>query len=337
MDNVVQMPTRTDPVADEIRSHIEGMKNAECDWRDHAIALCACVAAAKARYPKTKDFGVWWDAQGFDLNHQTRAALVAMGQDLDRAREVLAVTERRSLELVYRSEFQVTSARKSQNAGKAKSKSEKLKPEDGITENNKVADIADTLLADLEDGVPFPSAEEIKTRFSCGIKTASNGLFTARYGLRIAKAAPAVVAGGAAPVADDLSADEKSKVERIVAREVKKKLDALQKGFQQAVQAEYKKLVAIAHANWKAKLDFADKYASDVRREKYPLTKKQFKELLFFTHPDRQEGTLKDRAAEIFSIVKDKQDSLVMPEPPVGGPEFPATPDDLAKMKKAKK
>lgn len=333
MDNVVQMPTRTDPVADEIRSHIEGMKNAECDWREHAIALCVCVAAAKARYPKTKDFGVWWDAQGFDMNSDTRAALVAMGQEMDKAREVLAVTDRRSIERVYRHEFQVRHAPKSPKAAKKSAP----KPEDGITENNKVADIADTLLADLEDGTPFPPAEEIKIRFSCGIKTASNGLFTARYGLRIAKAAPAVVAGGAAPVADDLSADEKSKVERIVAREVKKKLDALQKGFQQAVQAEYKKLVAIAHANWKAKLDFADKYASDVRREKYPLTKKQFKELLFFTHPDRQEGTLKDRAAEIFSIVKDKQDSLVMPEPPVGGPEFPATPDDLAKMKKAKK
>jgi DNA processing protein len=71
------------------------------------------------------------------MNHQTRAALVAMGQDMTRAREVLAATERRSLELVFRNEFQVTSARKS-----PPKPAPQKKPEDAIAQINRVAEIA---------------------------------------------------------------------------------------------------------------------------------------------------------------------------------------------------
>lgn len=79
----------------------------------NAVALCECVAAAKARYPSTKAFGAWWDAQAFEMNSDTRAALVAMGQQMDRARDVLAVTERRSIQHVYRHEFQLRHVTKS--------------------------------------------------------------------------------------------------------------------------------------------------------------------------------------------------------------------------------
>jgi hypothetical protein len=120
------------------------------------VALCECVAAAKARYPSTKAFGAWWDAQGFEMNHQTRAALVAMGQDMTRAREVLAATERRSIEQVYLNDFRrLTDARKSPKeppAPKVK------KPEDAIAQSNRVAEIADALLADFSDSVPRTSA-----------------------------------------------------------------------------------------------------------------------------------------------------------------------------------
>lgn len=58
--------------------------------------------------------GAWWGAQGFEMNSDTRAALVAMGQDMVRAREVLAKTERRSIERVYRHEFQLRHTPKSE-------------------------------------------------------------------------------------------------------------------------------------------------------------------------------------------------------------------------------
>lgn len=140
--------------------------------------------------------GAWWDAQGFEMNHQTRAALVAMGQDMTRAREVLAVTERRSIEQVYRNDFRVRAVPKSTKEPRTPPPK---KPEDAIARDNRVADIADVLLADYEDGAPFPSAEEIKQKFECGIKTASNGLFTARYALRSARAAADDIQAAGAP------------------------------------------------------------------------------------------------------------------------------------------
>lgn len=327
MENVIQMPTKDDRIADDIRSHIEGMKNAECDWRDHAVALCECVAAAKARYPSTKAFGAWWDAQGFDMNSDTRAALVAMGQDVARAREVLAVTERRSLHTVYTLEFkQVRNVSKSPEPKQSAPK----KPEDAIARDNRVADIADVLLADMEDGTPFPSAEEIKQKFECGIKTASNGLFTARYALRSARAAADAVTPAEPVAMDDLTADEKDKVDRAIKQQLRK----LQDGFHDAVKKEYQQFIVRMHADWKRKIEFAEKYSDGTRREKFPLTRKQFKELLFFTHPDRQDASLRERAAEIFSVVKLKEDSLVMPDPPSGGPAFPSSPDDLLRTAK---
>jgi hypothetical protein len=50
-------------------------------------------------------------------------------------------------------------------------------------------------------------------------------------------------------------------------------------------------------------------------------------------HPDRQDASLRERAAEIFAAVKLKEDSLVMPEPPTGGPPFQSSPDDLLRKK----
>ncbi|MBM3653802.1 MAG: hypothetical protein FJX06_13375 [Alphaproteobacteria bacterium] len=89
------------------------------------------------------------------MNHQTRAALVAMGQDIARAREVLEVTERRSIEHVFRNEFQVTDVRKSPREPR---ESKPKKPEDSIGQNNRVAEIADALLANKSDSVPRTSA-----------------------------------------------------------------------------------------------------------------------------------------------------------------------------------
>lgn len=225
------------------------------------------------------------------MNPETRAALVAMGQDMARAREVLAGTERRAILQVYRHEFQLRHVSKSP---KEPRDTTTKKPEDAIAQSNRVADIADVLLADMEDGTPFPSAEEIKEKFECGIKTASNGLFTARYALRSAKAAANAVMPLEPVSVDDLSADEKSKLDRVIKQQLRK----LQDGFHEAVKKEYQQFIVRMHADWKRKIEFAEKYSDGTRREKFPLTRKQFKELLFFTHPDRQEPSLRDRAAE---------------------------------------
>jgi hypothetical protein len=207
---------------------------------------------------------------------------------------VLATTESRSLQLICDKEFRLASASKSP---KEPTPPKIKKPEDAIAQSNRVAEIADALLADFGDETPFPSAEEIKQKFECGIRTASNGLFTARYALRSARAATEAIAPVEPVAMDDLTADEKAKVDRAIKQQLRK----LQDGFHEAVKKEYQQFITRMHADWKRKIEFAEKYSDGTRREKFPLTRRQFKELLFFTHPDRQDASLRERAAEIFA------------------------------------
>lgn len=86
------------------------------------------------------------------MNSDTRAALVAMGQDMARARDVLAATERRSIEYVFRNEFQVTHVRKSDAAKQSPPK----KPEDAIHQSNRVG--ADPLSAPCRASLDFRHA-----------------------------------------------------------------------------------------------------------------------------------------------------------------------------------
>jgi hypothetical protein len=103
----------------------------------------------------------------------------------------MRVTERRSILEMYPNEFrQVRGASKSETSKQLPPK----KPEDAIAQSNRVAEIADALLEDFGEETPFPSAEEIKQKFESGIETASNGLFTARYALRSARAATEAIA-----------------------------------------------------------------------------------------------------------------------------------------------
>lgn len=307
MDNVVQMPSKDDRIADDIRSHIEGMKNAECEWRDHAIALCECVAAAKARYPSLQAFGAWWDAQGFNMNSDTRAALVAMGQDMVRAREVLAVTERRSLRLVYEQEFRFRSA--------AKTPKEHKRVYTSPSRDRAREAVREFIVA----GEPVPF-----TRLQKDLGICQGTLQTAAALERACKEVQEEIQRP--PITrDDLSESDQSKLDRAIKAELKK----LQDGFHQAVKKEYQQFIARTHADWKRKIEFAERYSDGTRREQFPFSRRQFKELLFFTHPDRQVDSLKERAADIFAVVKAKEDSLVMPEPPRGGPTFPASPEDL--------
>jgi hypothetical protein len=56
-------------------------------------------------FPGNKDFGAWWDAQGFGLGYQERAALVRMGENIDAARKCLAETQSRSIQLIAKQEL----------------------------------------------------------------------------------------------------------------------------------------------------------------------------------------------------------------------------------------
>jgi len=96
---------KLDLLADRIRQSID---QRETGWVAATLDLCVALAEARAEFTANDEFGRWCDASGFALNHQDRAAAVAMGKETDRARQVLEATERRSLQHIYQHEFRLT-------------------------------------------------------------------------------------------------------------------------------------------------------------------------------------------------------------------------------------
>jgi hypothetical protein len=114
------------------------------------------------------------------MDHPTRAALVAMGNAIDRAREVLAVTERRSMRTVYELEFkQLNNVVKSPKATDPPSPS----PRRGARkEGRKDSEIAADILARRRGGDTAPlNASEVAKHYGVGHKTADTAINAALF------------------------------------------------------------------------------------------------------------------------------------------------------------
>jgi hypothetical protein len=336
MSNVVEMPTKSEIIAQKIRSSIAGMKQADSEWRLHAISLCMQVATAKKLYPSNKSFGAWWDAQDFGLNADTRAALVAMGQDIEQARKVLSATESRSIQLVYRKEFHLRNA----------TKTETKKAKTPLAVQN-----LQELLRQEENGVPLPDPTEsaVLTRLrefdeSCH----KNGKIRAgQVALLIQQELEKRSEAKEPPPVDpnELPMDLKAKYDLAVAQMQKKvmkefdnKVKQLQDGFHEALKKETRKFNDTMHPHWKRQIEFAANFERRTPEDRYPFTRTQYRELKFFTHPDKVASELKDRAASIFTLLAEKEKALVKPEAPkITGDVFPETAEELWKFANNKK
>ena len=115
-NNILQMPTTLDRCAAQIRAALDRQDKSREAWIASSIDLCVGLASARDEFPDDQGFGRWCGANGFGenvLNHQTRAAAVAMGRDPQGLRAALAMTKRSSLEMIHRTEFtQFTNVRK---------------------------------------------------------------------------------------------------------------------------------------------------------------------------------------------------------------------------------
>jgi hypothetical protein len=105
-------PQGLEALTDQINDALARRERSKEEWVEATIELCECLAKARAKFTNDKAFGAWFDASNIDLNKNERAAAIAMGGEIERAREVLEKTQRRSLELIHSKEFRVPSARK---------------------------------------------------------------------------------------------------------------------------------------------------------------------------------------------------------------------------------
>ena len=108
MDNVHPLPTRIDRLVTLIRSDLARQAEGDRAWIDGSYSLCLHLVEMRDQFPGDTEFGRACEAHGLGkdvLNHQTRAAAIAMGREPDALRNCLDATKRHSLEHIYREEF----------------------------------------------------------------------------------------------------------------------------------------------------------------------------------------------------------------------------------------
>jgi len=92
-------------IADQIRVAHARAVAAEKEWVAATIQLAKSLAAARARFSANQEFHRWLSSEGINISDNDRAALIQMARNLPRTRTVLAQTESRSWQLIYRNEI----------------------------------------------------------------------------------------------------------------------------------------------------------------------------------------------------------------------------------------
>lgn len=166
-ENIVPLPTALDRLASEIRGYLASADKSDQEWIAAQMGLCIKLAEARGRFDETVgdiEFGKWCQANGFGkdvIDHRTRSAAIAMGREPEALRKCLAVTERRSLQNIYRYEFNTfthvrkgISTKKEKQADPTPPASEPEPKADRSEAFTRVAKVYDERVANGEDVSP---------------------------------------------------------------------------------------------------------------------------------------------------------------------------------------
>src|SRR6188508_2733945 len=107
-DNVLPLPTRIERLVKLIQSDLARQANGDREWIEGSYDLCLHLVELREQYPGDAEFGRACEGHGFGksvLNHQTRAAAIAMGREPEALQQCLEATERRSIRVIYEQEF----------------------------------------------------------------------------------------------------------------------------------------------------------------------------------------------------------------------------------------
>ena len=98
-------PQGLDALTDQIKDDIDRREQGKDQWVEATISLCQHLAEARGKFKDNISFGQWFDDSSIQLNEHDRAAAIAMGKQIEIARQVLETTERRSLKQIHGKEF----------------------------------------------------------------------------------------------------------------------------------------------------------------------------------------------------------------------------------------
>jgi len=298
---------KLDRLAVRIKTDIDRCEHSREDWVEATLDLAEALAEAREHFVADRAFGQWIDENQLLISHQNRAALIAFGQDVERAKLILGQTESRSLELIYRKEFRITSARKPKNP--------KTKKEMIVTPKTQKA--IDTYKAFKAAGVA-PTQAEVQDKAGVS-STAVRRAFTILRTQEEMLAQEPDVAGMPKTWKDRYDAAITRKVAQLEAEYDERRMAQVRKHIDEYILPLY-----------------ADKLAKAERLmeiSKKPFTVDEYRQLLAALHPD----STPDRRAKVFTMVKDREHLLRPPErdKPFTS-DLPKTLDELLKRRKPK-
>jgi hypothetical protein len=299
-----------DTLARQIKDDLGRRENVREQWVAATLDLCRHLAEAREQFKANQDFNKWLDIKDLGeavLNHQDRAAAIAMGEDLKTAEKILTTTERRSLQHIYAKEFRVTHVSKTTKPPKPKAPP-RIAPEVE----------AIIVKAVLDEGKTRDEAEALAGVSSTVVRR----VIAAEEGRRSA-------------VTNDPTVDLKS----FVSLAAQQKLEALERRLRKTFEAEVKeeaRLIAIKNMDeiflphHKEKIAMAERVLAS---RKGIMTKANFNLIRSCLHPDNSASP--ERRAKAFDLFNSLE-ILVLDETqlPIGkAPPLPASAAEWQALK----
>jgi len=309
-ENVVQMPTLLERLAGRLRDYLKRGATNRQEWIDIQEGICLTLAEARSQFQAHAAFGKWCMENGFGedvLNHQTRAAAVAMGKQPEALRLCFEETRRQSLEAIYRFDFP-----RFTNVRKTASRKERDRPDDDPTKLNAVR-LAIRRLVEAGATIDRPRlAEEL----GVGGSTIQRATERERGRLEGLREAPPMSPGEMAKTA---------------AKRFEATLHKAREEMRDKVRAE-------VHAELDVYLRHARESAARADRilaaYKGVMSKDTFRKIKACLHPDH--NTFK-YAAEALQAFSELEAVLVKPDDPIRrGPPLPETVAEMMARRAAK-
>lgn len=279
-----------DPLALKIRNDLSREATNRTDWVAIQVDLCHDLYAARDRFKDDIGFGQWFDRNVGDLmNKDERAAYVAMGGQLDNAKQVLVATRRSSIKQIYLQEFRPRFLHMEKPVKSRKpQKSDEYEAAMGIIERRAAAG----------ESLGYQDIQR-----EAGISSTA---------VRRALAVWDAKQEQASDFGKFLSSSAREKLDASI-RQYKKQLDLEVQG---RIQAEVRRLldehILPSYADKLAKADAiiaADAASRNSRL--FPFSPKQYRSILAALHPD--DSSSPEKKSELFQLFKAKEDRLKNP------------------------
>lgn len=300
-ENVVQLPTLLDRLAERIRNYLGRDAANHDEWMEIQEGICLTLAEARAKFlDDDVGFGQWCKDNGFGedtLDRNKRAAAIAMGGDPDALSECLKTTTRRSLTYIYKHDFGEGFHYVMKPSGRRKNK----KDSSHSPQMRKALDAYDELEA---KGEPI-TAKAIQER--AGV---SDTPVRRVFALKSEEAK-----------LDPLTPGEMRQTQR---KRYELALKKARGEIREALKAEVYRELDVYVLHWKEKSERADRILA---HHNGIMSRDDFRKIRACLHPDHNSFT---NAAEAFRIFAALEELLVKPDDPVfSGPPLPTTAAEL--------